>query len=127
MSQARQPAVIETESFCRIGQLKRQSAPIGRFLVCTPTGSDDRGCGRKCFVAYGQNPPSSWMYRYSYDDMIMYRCDDCACKHLRTLRAKGFRRLRGQNRRASLHRKRQAKRDEQSRKLYLEKNGIVSA
>lgn len=117
MSKAKQVAAIETEVErleARIRQLKKQAAGIGYFLECAPYGMEQCGCGRKVFVAEGQNPPADWLRYHDWDFGLMHACADCASKHGDALRESGYERLgktRSQRRRESLRRKRQWQRE----------------
>lgn len=118
MSKAKQVIAIETEVAAleaRIRELKKKSDGIGHFLQCSVMGGpDDCGCGRKVFVAVGQNPPADWLSYHDYDYGVMYVCSDCARTHGESLRDWGYERLgptKSQRRRDSLRRKRQDQRE----------------
>lgn len=120
MSKAKQVREIETvvaRLQTRIRELNAKARGLGQFLKCQVRGGPDCGCGRKVFVAVGQNPPADWLSYRDHDYGVMYVCSDCARTHGDSLRDWGYERLgptRSQRRRESQRRKRQAARERTS-------------
>lgn len=117
MSKATQLTAIENEVEkleARIRELKARARGIGKFLTCQVMGGPDCGCGRKVFVAEGQNPPADWLNYRDYDYGSMYVCSECARTHGAELRDWGYERLgptRSQRKRDAQRRKRQHQRE----------------
>lgn len=100
----------------RIRELTRQANAIGEFLVCSSRGRmEDNCCGRKVFVAAGQNPPADWLEFHDWDFGMEYMCPECARTHPDPDDVKDrytrMGKTRNQKRRDAQRRKRQAARE----------------
>ena len=97
MSKAKQVLAMEAEVsalHARILSLKAKARAVGYFLECSQLDSNDHDCGRKVFVASGQNPPANWLTYVDSGVGVMYICSDCAREHADVMvQERGYKRL----------------------------------